>query len=91
MSSNIEWVNFLNQWGLTLIGVSLILGVFIRWSTIAGVLLMALYYLADLSFPYIGANAYIVDSHIIYIFILVLLFVSKSGKNWGLDKYLRRN
>ena len=45
--------NFMNEWGLTLLGASLILGIFVRWSAPLGVLLMVLYYLPILKFPYI--------------------------------------
>src|SRR5512133_193411 len=37
-------VDFLNEWGLVLIGAGLILGLFTRISAIAGMLLLALYY-----------------------------------------------
>ena len=45
-------VNFLNEWGLTLIGVSLLLGVMVRLSSILGAALMLLYYFVVLDFPY---------------------------------------
>ena len=44
-------VDFVNEWGLTLFGVSLILGVFVRLSSVLGAVLM-LYYLPILDFPY---------------------------------------
>jgi len=37
--------NILNEWGLTIIGVSLISGMLVKWSSIGGIVLMALYYL----------------------------------------------
>ena len=42
-------VNFLNEWGLTLVGVSLILGIFTRLGSIVGAGLLMLYY-----FPVLG-------------------------------------
>ncbi|MEK7123206.1 MAG: DoxX family membrane protein, partial [Patescibacteria group bacterium] len=65
-------VNFVNEWGLTLLGVSLILGVFVRLSGILGAILMILYYFPGLTFPMVGKTAFIVDEHIIYA--LTLLF-----------------
>src|SRR3989344_8810091 len=59
-------VNILNEWGLTLLGVSLVLGVFVRVSSLLGAALMLLYYFAILQFPYPNPHAYIVDEHIIY-------------------------
>ncbi|MDP4001432.1 MAG: DoxX family protein [bacterium] len=83
--------NFMNEWGLTLLGVSLILGIFVRWSAPLGVLLMALYYLPVLQFPYPNANSFIVDEHIIYIAVLIVLVVFRTGNYWGLEKYFRKN
>lgn len=78
-------IDFLNEWGLTLIGVSLILGVFVRWSSYAGVLIMALYYFPILAFPVVGEHSYIVDEHIIYILAFLLLAGFDAGKVWGLE------
>lgn len=90
LPSNIGWVNFLNEWGLTLIGVSLILGIFVRWSALAGILVMILYYLPILSFPHVGDHGYLVDEHIIYILVLLVLMLSQAGNTWGIDKYIKR-
>lgn len=87
-------VNFLNEWGLTLIGVSLILGIWVKFSSRFGALMMLLYYL-PLGFPYPNAHSYIVDEHLIYAFALLLLGALQSGRVWGLEGRLpwfrRRN
>jgi len=83
-------VNFLNEWGTTLIGVSLILGAFVRISTITGILLMLLYYIPILHFPYVGDHSFLIDEHILYILVLVLLFYAKAGTIWGLDALFSR-
>ena len=77
-------VNFMNKWGLTLLGVSLILGLFVRFSSILGVLLMALYYI-PLGFPHPNPNSYIVDQHIIYIAVLLFFAAISAGRVFGLD------
>lgn len=90
----LPFMNFVNEWGLTLLGVSLILGAFVRYSTIAGMLLMIMYYLPISNFPYPNPNAFIIDQHIIYIAMLFMLFNFKAGTIFGLDqkisKLLRR-
>jgi thiosulfate dehydrogenase [quinone] large subunit len=78
-------VNLLNEWGLTIIGASLILGIFVRWSALAGALLMLLYYFPILDFPYPNAHSYIVDEHIAYIAALLVLSAFRAGKIWGID------
>ncbi|QQR54541.1 DoxX family membrane protein [Candidatus Peregrinibacteria bacterium] len=82
-------VDFMNEWGLTLLGVSLILGIFVRLSGVLGALLMLLYYLA-LGFPYPNEHALIVDEHIIYIFALLYLAAIQAGRTWGLDEWCSR-
>ena len=84
-------VDFINQWGMTLLGASLILGLFVKLSSPLGALMMFLYYLPALDFPLVGTHSYIVDEHIIYIFILIFLGVSGAGKIWGLDSRLKLN
>lgn len=80
-------VNFANEWGLTLLGVSLILGVFVRLSSILGMALMLLYYLPILDFPYPNAHAYLVDEHVIYFFILMFFAALRAGRTWGLENW----
>ena len=78
--------NFLNAWGLTLLGVSLILGLCVRWTAPFGIALMVLYYLVILQFPYPNVNSFIVDEHFIYVVGLITLMAFNAGKFWGLDK-----
>lgn len=83
-------VNFVNEWGLTLLGVSLILGIGVRLSSILGALLMLLYYLPILDFPYPNAHSYIVDDHVIYIFVLLFFAAIRAGHTWGLGNTFPR-
>lgn len=80
-------VNFLNEWGLTLLGVSLILGIGVRLSSILGAILMLLYYFPVLTFPMIGINSYIIDNHIIYASVLAYFASIRAGRFWGLDTW----
>lgn len=83
---NIGWVNFVNEWGLTLLGISLILGIGIRISSFLGILLMMLYYLPILNFPHPDVNSYIVDSHVVYALIFLYFGLARVGRIYGLDK-----
>ena len=44
-------INFVNEWALTLLGISLILGIFIRFSAPLGAVLMLLYYFPIFPIP----------------------------------------
>jgi len=48
---NIGWVNFLNEWGAVLIGISLILRLGVRLSSILSVTLMLAYYFPIIDRP----------------------------------------
>lgn len=74
-------VNILNEWGLALIGLALILGFANKLATGAGIFLMILYYLPVLDFPYVGGHSFLVDEHIIYI--VILYFTRLSGGKAG--------
>ncbi|MCC6290692.1 DoxX family membrane protein [Candidatus Nomurabacteria bacterium] len=78
-------VNFLNAWGLTLLGLSLLTGIFVRLSSILGIVLMALYYLA-LPFPHPDAHSFIIDDHIILILALLVVINFGAGKIWSLTR-----
>ena len=79
--------NFLNEWGLILLGVSLIVGIGVRFSGMAGAVLMALYYFPVLQFPMILPHSYLVDEHIVYAAALLVLAAFRAGRYWGLEKW----
>ena len=80
-------VNFVNEWGLVFLGVSLILGIGVRLSSILGAILMLLYYFPILDFPYPNPHSYLVDEHIVYIFVLLLFASLRAGRVWGLENW----
>lgn len=83
-------VDFLNEWGLTLVGLSLILGFLVRVSSWGGFLLMILYYLPILDFPYPNTHSFIVDEHVIYGIIFLFFIAFRAGRTWGLDSWCAR-
>ncbi len=85
--ANIGFLNFVNEWGLTLLGVSLILGIAVRLSSILGAVLMLLYYFPILQFPYPNPHSYIVDEHIIYVTALLVLGSLRAGRIWGFENW----
>lgn len=90
----LQIVDLLNMWGLILIGLSLMLGFLVRPSTIAGMVLLGLYYLANP--PFIGTDFGIpleghylfVNKTLVEIVALGLLAVFPSGLYYGIDRFL---
>jgi len=82
-------VNFLNQWGLTLIGLSLILGIAVRWSTYFGAALLMFYYFAH-GFPRPDAYTYIVNLHVVFALTLLYLGSVRAGSIWGISGWFSR-
>lgn len=88
--ANIGWIDFVNKWGLTLLGVSLILGIGVRLSSSLGTILMFSYYLPVLEFPYVSEYNFLVDQHIIYVGILIFFAVTRAGRYWGLEEWFEK-
>lgn len=81
------FVDVLNMWGLTLIGVALILGLLVRTASACGIVLMSLYYFAD----FVGNTAHgFIDEHVVYTAVFLLFLVGGFGHVWGLDALVER-
>lgn len=85
--SIIPIIDFVNEWGLTLLGISLILGIGVRLSGFLGGILMLFYYFPVLEFPYIKPHSYIIDDHIIYALVLFFLGAIRAGRYYGLENW----
>ena len=87
-------VDFMNVYGLILIGLALFIGIFIRVASVAGILLLVLYYFAyppfgTSLFGSTGGHFYIVNRNFIEAFLL-LWFVLSSHPGYSLDALLRK-
>ena len=89
-ASNSWWVDPLNSWGITLIGVALLLGVGIRPAAWAGAVMMILYYFPHNIFPTVP-HGYIVEEHIVYASIFVFIAVFPPAQKFGIGNLLRRS
>ena len=89
-------INFLNIWGLTLIGLFLILGFSVRIASIAGVVLLGFYYLAHP--PLIGMSGalptegsyLIVNKTLIELFALLVISVFPTSQLVGIDLIIKK-
>ncbi len=92
---SLQLIDLANAWGLTLVGMALIIGLFTKMASWAGAIMLTFYYLA---YPPFGGFSYgaggegnylIVNKNIIELACLLLLSFSRSGEFFGLDKILR--
>jgi uncharacterized membrane protein YphA (DoxX/SURF4 family) len=87
-------VDLANIWGLTLIGICLILGLFTRLSSLLGMCLLLLYYAAyppffGSEFGIVREGAYlIVDKNLVEAIALFALSFFSTGKFAGLDRFV---
>jgi len=81
-------LSFLVGYGHLLIGLSLLTGLLVRVSAVFGILLMLLYWTAHMDFPYISDTTnLLIDQHIVFAGVLVLLIVERAGHIFGLDAW----
>ena len=82
---------FLVEYGHLLIGLSLLTGLMVRISASCGVLLLLMYWMAHMDFPFIeNKNNFLLDYHIVYSGVLVYLVAKHAGHVWGLDGWLEK-
>ena len=79
------------EYGHLLIGLSLLIGLMVRVSAAFGVLLMITYWFAHMDWPFIeNTNNLIVDYHLVYAGVLVMLIVARAGHVFGLDAWAEK-
>lgn len=89
-------VDALNRWGLVLIGIGLIAGLLTRWATLAGMLILALYYVCQPPFPTSPSSLATEGSYLVVNKVLIelaalwVLFALPTGSVVGLDRLIAR-
>jgi len=87
--------DLITMWGLTIVGLCLILGLFTRLASLAGIAFILLFYLA--APPLIGyfyaipseGSYLIVNKNLVELFALVVILFTRSGHFAGLDRIVR--
>jgi thiosulfate dehydrogenase (quinone) large subunit len=90
----LENANFVTEWGLTIVGLLLILGLFTRFASVAGIGFLLLFYFANP--PFVGyfyslpteGSYLIVNKNLVELCALVVILVTGSGRFAGLDRIL---
>ncbi len=87
-------VDFLNVWGLILIGAGLIVGLFTRTAIISGIVLLAFYFLSHpaiigVSYAIPSEGSYLwVNKNLIELLALWVLLLFPTWKSVGLDRFV---
>jgi thiosulfate dehydrogenase [quinone] large subunit len=88
--------DWLNKWGLTLIGMGLILGFLTQYALFFGMLLLIMYYcshppLASITYLMPQEGSYLwVNKTLIEIFTMALLMVFPTGQIAGIDRFITK-
>jgi uncharacterized membrane protein YphA (DoxX/SURF4 family) len=89
-------VDFLNIWGMTLIGLGLMLGLFSRWASAGGALMLLFYLLAyppipGFMFGVPTEGSYLwVNRNLIELLVLVAFIFLSSDQHFSLDRLISR-
>ncbi len=88
----LQVVDFMNMWGLVLIGIGLMFGLFSRFSAAAGMVLLVFYYLAhppfvgmDFGAPAEGSYLWI-NKNLVEFFALSIVLLFPAARQFGLDR-----
>lgn len=81
------WVDWLFMVGLLCIGLALVLGIVVRLNAVAGSVLLLLMYAASLP---LKTNP-VIDEHIIYIVLLIIIAYALPYQKWSLADWWRRS
>ncbi|MBL7110639.1 MAG: DoxX family membrane protein [Bacteroidales bacterium] len=89
----VQVIDFLNVWGMILLGTGLFIGLFIRISAISGILLLLLYYFAYPPFgsPYFGLSPeghyWIISRNLIEILVLGVVYLFPV-REFSIEKFI---
>jgi len=87
-------IDILVMWGLTLTGIGLILGAFVRWNAFWGAVMMLTFWAAALEGGLAAGlpvgHGFVVDSHLVYAALLFGLGALGAGRIFGLDAIIER-
>ena len=94
--SLIGWVDGFNMAALIVVGLALILGVFEKTGAVIGIGLLALYYLAHPSFPWltqinVEGSYWFINKNLIELVACMIIFQMPTGHYFGLGRIFNKN
>lgn len=90
----LDQANTVTMWGLTIVGLLLILGLFTRLASLGGIVFILLFYLCNP--PFIGyfysipteGSYLIINKNLVEVCALAVIFFTGSGRFAGLDRFI---
>ncbi|WP_088340814.1 DoxX family membrane protein [Robiginitalea sediminis] len=91
----LPWVDTMNWLALMFVGITLILGIFEKAGALVGMALLAMYYLAHPSFPWLDqinveGSYWFVNKNLIELVACWILFLQPTGATFGLTRLLSK-
>ncbi|WP_276273393.1 DoxX family protein [Haloarcula litorea] len=87
-------VDILVMWGLTLTGIGLMIGAFVRWNAFWGAVMMMMFWAAALQGGLLAglplAHGWVIDDHVVYAALLFGLGAIGAGRILGVDAYIEK-
>jgi uncharacterized membrane protein YphA (DoxX/SURF4 family) len=91
--STLQVVDFLNSWGLFIIGLCLFIGIFTRMASISGALLLLVYYIANPPFVYSSipstSHFYLINYNLIEGIVLIGLAIFPKDYLLGMQRLIQ--
>jgi len=94
-SGLVSVIDFLNMWGMILVGIGLMLGLFSRWASIGGAVMLLFYFVAYPPVPGymfgvpVEGNYLWVNRNLIELFVLISFIFITPASLFGLDRLYR--
>ena len=95
-SGAIAVVDFLNIWGLILVGLGLFFGLFTRWASVGGALMLFFYFVAYppipgyMTFVPMDGSYLWINKNLIVFFLLIMLAFLSIDKMFGFDRLIAK-
>jgi thiosulfate dehydrogenase (quinone) large subunit len=87
----VPYLNVAMKGLLIIVGAALVLGVFVRTASLIGVFIMLFFYFPIYKDGHVGTEYYIINQHVIMIFVLFHVAALRAGEYFSIGSVLHRS